>query len=188
MKKNYEEELENIEEDAEEDAEENTEEQKEKTQSKKSNVSKAFAESIKVYLDNYAKENEFFRVKYSNENKSIDECCAFIIGEVQKMKVNGLSDDEVYYLARHYYEEDNLKVNPLPYGLKVTVNHHIELSEEEKEKIRKNVLEEFKREEKAKLLKAEAKKKEREEKAKNRALEAEKKRLENSGQLSIFDF
>lgn len=151
-------------------------------------VSVSFKNAIHSYLDSFAKENEFFANKYANEKKSIEDCCAYIIGEVQKMKVNGLSDDEVFYLARHYYEEEDLKVNPLPSGLQVVVNHHIELTEEEKAEMRKKALEEIKNEEKEKLLKEEKKKKEREEKAQLRAIEKEKKEAEKTGQLSLFDF
>lgn len=41
-------------------------------------------DAIKAYLDNLAKEDELFAKNYAKENKNIDECFEFIIGEVSK--------------------------------------------------------------------------------------------------------
>ena len=69
-----------------------------------------FEEAIKKYLDEYASDNERFKVKYENPNKNITECCNYICSEVQKKNVIALTDAEVYYMARHYYEEENIEV------------------------------------------------------------------------------
>ncbi|WP_333615780.1 PcfK-like family protein, partial [Bacteroides pyogenes] len=62
----------------------------------------------------------------------------------------GLSDEEVYSLAVHYYDEDNLKVGK-PINCKVVVNHTIELTEEEKVEARQNAIKQYQREELAKI-------------------------------------
>ncbi len=167
----------------------NTEKEK---QQPKATVSSSFIATIKNYLDNFAKENELFAVKYANDKKSIEECCDYIIGEVQKMQVNGLSDDEVYYMARHYYEEDDLKVKSLPQGLKVVVNQHIELTPEEKIAAKEKALQDYKNAE-LKKLEEEAKKKAEKkmkaaEKAKKREEDKKAKIIEQtkSEQLDIF--
>lgn len=146
-------------------------------------VSNAFKETIKDYLDNYSKENPMFASKYSNKNKSIDECCNFIINEVKKMGVIGLTDNEVFYLARHYYEEEKIEASKLPSGLKVVVNHHVELSEEEKKKAHEKAVHDFEESERKKL---EEKKKKDEEKEK---LKKEKKLKQSNDnmQMSLFD-
>lgn len=75
----------------------------------------AFETAIKTFLDNFAKEDETFAKTYAKENKSIKECCQYIYGEVGKARKAGtqcvaLSDEEVYGLAIHYYDEDDIKV------------------------------------------------------------------------------
>ena len=70
-----------------------------------------FEEAIKTYLDNYAEENEFFKTKYSNVEKTIKGCVKFIYDIAKKHATNnvcGISDDQVYYLARHYFEEEDI--------------------------------------------------------------------------------
>ena len=46
-------------------------------------------------------------------NKKIDECYDYIISQAKKRgdSVVCMSDDEVFGLAVHYYDEDNIKVN-----------------------------------------------------------------------------
>lgn len=93
--------------------------------------SKTFQAAIKAYLDNRAATDELFAKSYSKPEKSIEECCNYIVQEVQRLGVNGLADDEVYSLAVHYYDEDNLgEIKAI--GCRVVVNHAVELTEEEK--------------------------------------------------------
>lgn len=148
----------------------------------KKQVSQAFADTIKAYLDNYAKENPTFATKYSNEKKSIDECCNFIVNEVQKMKVRGLADSEVYYLARHYYEEDNIKVKSI--NVKVVVNHTVELTDEEKKQAHDKALKDFEKSEMERLKKQTEKARIKEQKKQEKL----KQRQKESNQLSLFDF
>ena len=58
----------------------------------------------------------------------------------------GLSDEEVYSLAVHYYDEDNIEVGK-SINCQVVVNHTIELTEEEKAEARKKVIERYQAEE-----------------------------------------
>lgn len=128
-------------------------------------VSQSFKDTIKAYLDQRAQSDPLFATSYQKEGKNIDECCNYIIQEVQKMKVNGLSDDEVFGLAIHYYDEDDLGTIKASHG-KVVVNHTVELTEEEKEQARKDALAQFQKEEVAKLR---SQKKEPEENEKKKA-------------------
>lgn len=105
-------------------------------------VSQSFKDTIKVYLDSRAAEDELFAKSYANEKKSIDECCDYIVQEVQKMGVHGLADDDVYGLAVHYYDESYLgEIKGA--GCKVVVNHHIELTEEERAEARRMAVERY---------------------------------------------
>lgn len=146
-------------------------------------VSQSFKDTIKAYLDQRAQSDPLFAASYSKEGKNIDECCNYIIQEVQKMKVNGLSDDEVFGLAVHYYDEDDLGTIKAA-NCKVIVNHTVELTEEEKEQARKDALAEFQKEEIAKLR---SQKKEPEEKDKKKA-PAKPKPEASLNSSSLFDF
>lgn len=159
----------------------NKENLKEKKMSNK--VSQSFKDTINAYLDQRAQSDPLFATSYQKEGKSLDECCNYIVQEVQKMHVNGLADDEVFGLAVHYYDEDNLgeikEVN-----CKVVVNHTVELTEEEKEKARKEAYDQFQKEEVAKLR---SEKKETEEKEKKKA-PAKPKPEASFNSPSLFDF
>lgn len=104
--------------------------------------SKTFEQTIKAYLDKRAETDSLFAEKYRNEKKNIAECCKFIISEIHKMNVNGLSDDEVFGLAVHYYDEENVgKIDKV--DCKVVVNHSVELTQEEKDQLKKEAQDKF---------------------------------------------
>lgn len=72
-----------------------------------------FENAIKEYLDARAKEDVKFAEKYSNEKKSIEECCRFILVEMRKKSKSGMygaTDAEVFGLAVHYYDEEDILV------------------------------------------------------------------------------
>lgn len=71
-------------------------------------------ETIKKYLDNRAKSDPQFAVSYAKENKNIKECFAYIISEARKKASSNvccMNDDEVFGLAVHYYDEDDLDMS-----------------------------------------------------------------------------
>jgi hypothetical protein len=59
---------------------------------------------------------------------------------VQKSGCNGFTDDEVFSMAVHYYDEDNIEVGKT-INCHVVVNHTVELTEEEKQQARKEAIE-----------------------------------------------
>ncbi len=105
-------------------------------------TSEAFKKTIREYLEQRAKEDQLFAASYAKENKNIDECCNFILREVQKSGCNGFSDDEIFGMAIHYYDEDGIK-NVNPVNAKVVVNHVVELTEEEKKAAKEAALKEY---------------------------------------------
>lgn len=72
----------------------------------------SFKMVIQSYLDQRAKEDNLFAACYTKLNKNLNECCDYIIGEARKRGGNAvaMTDDEVFGLAVHYYDEDNIKV------------------------------------------------------------------------------
>jgi hypothetical protein len=100
-------------------------------------TSDAFANAIKNYLEKRAQEDELFATSYAKKNKNFDDCIAYIVGTVQKSGCNAFTSDEIFSMAVHYYDEDNIKVGKLPANYKVvTGNSSIELTPEEKEAAR----------------------------------------------------
>ena len=97
-----------------------------------------FKNVIQSYLEERAKSDELFAASYKKLGKSIDECCNYIIGEAKKRgNAVAMTDNEVFGLAVHYYDEDNIKVNGVSGGYKVsapaaTPVPKVELTEEEK--------------------------------------------------------
>ena len=98
-----------------------------------------FKNTIKAYLDNRASEDELFAATYAKQNKNIDACIAYIFNEVRKSGCNGFADDEIYSMAVHYYDEDSITAGT-PINCHVVVNHHVELTAEEKEAARKEAM------------------------------------------------
>lgn len=93
-------------------------------------VSPHFKDTILSYLKERAETDALFAVSFNKPEKNIGDCITYILNTVQQMGVNGLTDDEVYSLAVHYYDEDDIKVGN-PIDCQVVVNHTIELTEEE---------------------------------------------------------
>ncbi len=114
--------------------------------------SMAFADTILQYLEKRAENDELFAVKFANPSKSVDDCVTYIINEVQRSGCNGFADDEIFGMAIHYYEEDEIEVGN-PINCKMVVNHTVELTEDEKEQARQDAIERLRQEEMAKLRK-----------------------------------
>ena len=89
-----------------------------------------FKQTVKAYLDGRAQTDELFAVSYAKENKNLDDCITFILNQVKASGCCGMTDDEVWSLAVHYYDEDNIDVGK-PISCGVVVNHKVELTEEE---------------------------------------------------------
>ena len=109
-----------------------------------------FKAAIKAYLDKRAESDELFAVAYAKENKNLDECCNFILNEVQKSGCNGFADEEVFGMAVHYYDEDDIK-NVKAVNCRVVVNHTVELTEEEMKQAKADALQKAQDEAYAKL-------------------------------------
>ncbi len=99
----------------------------------------AFKNTIQAYLDGRALIDPLFAQSYAKENKNIDTCITYILNTVQKSGCNGFTDDEVYSMAIHYYDEDTLDTGK-PINCSVVVNHTVELTQEEKEQARKDAI------------------------------------------------
>lgn len=114
--------------------------------------SQAFNDTIKAFLEEKALSDNLFAVKFANPSKTIEDCVTFIINQVQKSGCNGFADDEIFGMAIHYYEENEIEVGK-PINCQVVVNHTVELTEEEKEQARQDAIAKLRDEEMAKMRK-----------------------------------
>lgn len=106
--------------------------------------------AIKDYLDIRAKNDTQFAVSYAKPNKSIKECYNYILGEARKRgNAVCMTDEEVFGLAVHYYDEDDIKVKT-DYSRQVKATTikpeaKVKLTEVEKEAARQSAIEEYRR-------------------------------------------
>lgn len=111
-----------------------------------------FKQTIKAYLDERAKNDELFAVSYAKENKNMDNCVTFILNQVKRSKCMGLTDKEVYSLAVHFFDEDDIEIGN-PIACNVIVNHTVELTEEEMAQARQEAFKEYQAEQLRKMQK-----------------------------------
>ena len=135
---------------------------------------RAFNDTIKAYLEKRADNDALFAIRFANPSKSVEDCVTYIINQVQKSGCNGFADDEIFGMAVHYWEENEIEVGK-PINCQVVVNHTVELTEEEKEQARQDAINKLRDEEMAKM---------------RRPKTTEKKTTENNphiAQPSLFD-
>lgn len=102
-------------------------------------ASKHFTRTVLTYLELRAESDTLFAESFNKENKNIDDCVTYILNQVQKSGCNGFADDEIYSMAVHYYDEDNLEIGS-PINGQIVVNHIVELTEEEKEQAHRDAI------------------------------------------------
>lgn len=143
--------------------------------------------AIKQYLDARAAEDKVFAEKYKakceKEKDSISNCLAFIEGEVKQMKRNILTDDEVFGMAMHYYDEDIQSDGKHIATVKISKP---EFTEEEILAIQHEALEAEKKRIADEALKAMRKKEADAEKKRKEKAEKAKQVAEEEGLLSLF--
>ena len=97
-----------------------------------------FKKTILSYLENRASTDQLFAVTYAKESKNIDDCITYILNTVEESGASGFTDEEVYSMAIHYYDEDNIEVGSDSIkNMHVVVNHQVQLTAEEIEQAKK---------------------------------------------------
>lgn len=133
--------------------------------------------AIKAYLERRSAEDPQFAESYAKPGKSTDECYRYILGEARKRgSAVCMTDDEVYGLAVHYYDEDNIHVSGSVTAARVSHSAApaaVELTDEEKEAVRESARKAYEQQ----CLKEEA-----ERDARRRKAEAERKKAEQRRQ------
>lgn len=113
---------------------------------------KAFNDTIRQHLQGVADKDPLFAVRFALPEKNMGDCTTYVLNQVKKSGQNGFADEEIFNLAMHYYDEDNVEVGK-DTGGRVVVNHHVELSDEEKEAAKKQAFDKLIAEETARRSK-----------------------------------
>lgn len=124
-----------------------------------------FQESIKNYLDERAKSDETFAATYAKPGKTLKGCCAYIEQEVKKSGRCGFADEEIYGMAVHYYDEDDIKEPTTSGHCTVVINKEVQLSDGDKAELRKRAEELYIKQQMELLAKQNANRHERRKKA-----------------------
>ena len=121
---------------------------------------KEFKDTIQKYLEQRVAEDPLFAPKFENSKKNIDECCRSILGEARKRGTSVvMSDAEVFGMAVHYYDEENIKIEKVSAGCSISSNQKVELTEEDKNAAREAAIKRLAEEQYRLLKKKPAKKK-----------------------------
>ncbi len=105
-----------------------------------------FIEAIRHYLDSRAESDNLFAIRYADPSKSVEECCQYILNEVKRQGVSVMTNDEVYSLATHYFDDDvNEKEIGKPINCKVVISKD-QLTEEDKAELKQQAMEQYKQE------------------------------------------
>lgn len=129
-------------------------------------VSVNFEKEIGNYLKQKAFSDALFRPVFNKPNKNVKDACTYILNQVKLTGKQGFTDNEIFGMAVHYYDEDDLKPGT-SIKCKVIINREVKLTPKEiqnaledakadvtdyeKKKLTETMLEELKIEMKANL-------------------------------------
>ena len=68
-----------------------------------------FIRTIAEYPNGRAMTDPLFAPNLQKHHKNIEECILYILSEVQRSGCNGFADEEIYSMAVHYYDEDDVE-------------------------------------------------------------------------------
>ena len=108
-------------------------------------ATRAFKETIQAYLMEMATYDTNFAERFADPKKNINDCVTYILNQVQESGCNGFEDDEIYGMAVHYYQEEDIEVGKSVDYLQVAVNHVVELTDEEKAEARREAMAQYQR-------------------------------------------
>lgn len=104
-----------------------------------------FKKTIQAYLEQRSAEDTMFAESYKKPNKNIDDCITYILNTVKSSGCVGFTDAEIFGMAVHYYDEDDIKVGE-KINCGVVVNHKVELTEQELADARTKAMEQAQKE------------------------------------------
>ena len=109
-------------------------------------ATRAFKDTIQAYLMEMATYDTNFAERFADPKKNINDCVTYILNQVQESGCSGCEDDEIYGMAVHYYQEEDIEVGKSTDNLHVAVNHMVELTDEEKAEARREAMAQYQKE------------------------------------------
>ena len=109
-----------------------------------------FKKAIKAYLDERAESDALFAASYAKEGKNLDDCITYIINQVKASGCCGWERNEIFGLAVHFFDQDDIEVGER-IDCTIVVPNHIELTKEEKKEARQNAILAYRNEELSRL-------------------------------------
>lgn len=85
-----------------------------------------FNKIIGLHLEELAATDTLFAETLKKPNKNLEDCVKYILNQVKASGCNGFADSEIFGMAIHYYDEDDIKPGKA-INCKVVVNHTAEL-------------------------------------------------------------
>lgn len=156
-------------------------------------------EAVKAHLDGMAAEDPVFAEKLKNPKKTLKECIEYIQGEVfhtyvaknhGNVECAAPSRAEVFGMAVHYYDEENVEIRKIGGGRPANAGkpvNQVDLSEEEKAKLKKVAEDKYEAQVIEDLKKREAEKKKKEQERKRLEREKAEAARKAAGEFSLFD-
>lgn len=136
-------------------------------------ATKPFIESVSKFLTEEAeRDKEFAKKMAEHPEKTVEGACNYIMAEVWKTKQSGWANEEIYGLAKHFFDEDEIKdpgssANNIS---RVVVNTHIDLTESEKQEAMEEAKKDFTRKLEVERMRELDAQKEKEKKAKEKRI------------------
>ncbi|WP_316743729.1 PcfK-like family protein [Pedobacter antarcticus] len=87
-------------------------------------ASDTFTAVIQAHLQSRAESDSLFAETLKKANKNIKDCIIYILNTVKSSGRSGFADEEVFGMAVHYYDEDDIKPGA-KVECKAVVNHSI---------------------------------------------------------------
>ncbi len=115
----------------------------------------SFKKAIGQHLEQQASEDPLFAETLTKPNKNIDDCITYILNQVKNSGCAGFEDSEIYGMAVHYYDEDDLQPGS-PINANVVVNHVVQLTADEIAKAKQAAFDKILQDEKDRLKKKSA--------------------------------
>lgn len=106
-------------------------------------VTPEFKKAIETHLKEVADNDNLFAVAFAKPNKNIDDCITYILNVVKKSEISGYAREEIFSMAIHYYDEDNIEIGNPIMDCHVVVSHRVELTAEQKAKATEDAIREI---------------------------------------------
>ena len=114
------------------------------------NSTENFKRVISAHLEALAAKDQLFAETFKKPKKNIDGCINYILTTVKEMGVVACSEEEVFQMAVHYYDEDDLKPAQT-IKCHIVSPYQVELTDEEKRQAKQEAIDKLIREEAEKM-------------------------------------